>query len=298
MTVNVIEACELGRRYGSVWGLYDATFEVSRGRIAVLLGPNGAGKTTTINILATILRPSKGYASVLGYDVVDGYRYIRKMVAYLPQDCRGDNNWTPYEAVKWFLVARGFTLSDASLRAKEWIEYMGLGDCRDVSMWRLSGGQSKRVLVSMVLATGAELIFLDEPTTGLDVEAKYVIWRKLREYVRDGSTILLTTHDMREAEILGDYIIMVHRGRTVAKGRLSDLRKFSQYEYRVVLDKYTCDIRDVGSSIDLGDKKIIYARNREELDAIISGIDINGVIKIEKTGLEDIYLNVVRMGRE
>lgn len=117
--MDAVSAIDLGRRYGDKWGLRHANFRVPRGKISMLIGPNGAGKTTTVKLLATILKPSEGYAEVLGYNVNDEYREIRSLISYMPQEASIDNNWTPYEAVKWYLVARGYSVSTAGDMARE-----------------------------------------------------------------------------------------------------------------------------------------------------------------------------------
>ena len=289
-----IEAVDLGRRYGGKWGLRKASFTVEEGCIAILLGPNGAGKTTTIKILTTLLKPSVGYASVLGYDVVDGYKMIRRRIAYLPQDCSVDRNWTPMEAIKWFLVARGFSISNAHEEAVYWLRETGLWDVRNTTVWRLSGGMARRVLVAMVLATDADLIFLDEPTTGLDVESRYAVWRILRELVGMGKTILLTTHDMKEAEMIADEVIMIGDGETLMSGDPRSMLASSLYKYRVVVEDVEGSFDGGFEFLDLGDRKILYARDMDDATNILEMLSVNGSVKIERVGLEDIYFHIIR----
>jgi len=282
----------LGKRYGDKWGIRDASFNVPRGGITILVGPNGAGKTTTIRLLTTVLRPTAGRAYVLGYDVESEYKSIRGRIAYLPQECTIFNDWTPYEAVKWYLSSRGYSLSDSSRNARIWLERLGLWEYRNTSGWRLSGGTKRKVLLAMILSTNSELVFLDEPTTGIDVETRYSIWSILRNYVRDGGTIILTTHDMREGEVLSDYIILVSDGRVVNHGYRESFIRGLPYKYRVIIDGSAGRIRG-DASIDLGDRRIIYFRRyRDVVDSI--GRDDAAGVRIERTGLEDAYLLNVR----
>ncbi|MEN3000175.1 MAG: ABC transporter ATP-binding protein [Acidilobaceae archaeon] len=174
--VGAVIAEALGKQYSSgVWGAVDVSFEAKEGEILVLLGPNGSGKSTTIHILTTLIKPTKGRGLVAGYDVVRDAEKVRKRVALMPQDGRPDPNWTPFEAVYWYLVARGLSLSSARQEAKRWLEQLDLWEVRNTPGWELSGGQRRRMLVSMILAADAEVIFLDEPTEAVDVEGKYTI---------------------------------------------------------------------------------------------------------------------------
>ena len=294
-----LEAIELGKKYGDIWGLKNSTFSVNRGELAVLVGPNGAGKTTTVRLLATILKPTKGKASVLGMDLVSEYKEIRKKIAYLPQDFGPYRDLTPMEAVMWSLVARGWPLTDARTQAKYWIELMGLWDSRNKTCWTLSGGQRRRVVVAMVLATEADLIFLDEPTTGLDVEARHSAWKAIREIVKEGTTILLTTHNMEEAETIADTVILINQGKTLVQGSPSRLVDSLPYKHRIVAKKADKMDVDLKNFIDLGDRLIAYARDYEEAKDLVSKLsDFTSVLSIDRVGLEDAYLYLVNRGRE
>ena len=189
-TLSAVDAERLGRRYGDAWGLRNATFAVGEGAIAVLAGPNGAGKTTTTRILATVLKPTTGRASVAGYDVVADYREVRRRIAYVPQEIALDYNVTPREAVRWFLVARGLSLGASKRQAEIWLERLGLDEHGDVPLRRLSGGLKRRTLLAMVLAAEAEVALLDEPTAGLDVASRHATWAILEREAKSGTTFL------------------------------------------------------------------------------------------------------------
>jgi ABC-2 type transport system ATP-binding protein len=294
-----VVAEKLAKKYpGGVWGVVDASFQVEWGRVAVLLGPNGAGKTTTVGMLTTILKPTKGRGLVAGYDVVREPSSVRRVVALVPQEARIDLNWTPLEAVKWYLVLRGLPLSKASSEAKRVLSELGLWSKRDRPGWSLSGGERRKTLVAMVLASGADVIFLDEPTAGLDVESRYVVWSAVRSASREGRTIIFTTHDMREAEMLADVAIFIYRGRVIASGPPSRLRESLPYTYRVVARKPLTRIEELGySARRLGDTVIVYARSRREADSIASSIEAES-ISIEHVTFEDVYMYYVSRGGE
>ncbi len=279
------------------WGIRDVSFSVPSGSITVLLGPNGAGKTTTIGVLSTLLKPTRGRAFVLGYDVVGEASVVRKKIALCPQDIMVDVNWSPLEAVKGYLIARGFSLGDALREASRWLKELELWSVRDRPAARLSGGQRKRIAVAMVLASNADLVFLDEPTSGLDVEGKYRVWRSLRSTVKSGATILLTTHDMREAEVISDYVVLISKGVVVARGRVEELVSKVPYKYRVVARNVRYIPGDISSRIiSFEDRAIIYAKTRSEALAIASSLEA-GDISVGEVGLEDAYIYLVENTR-
>ena len=219
------------------------------------------------------------------------------MLALCPQDIRVDPNWTPYEAVVGYLLCRGFSLGDARKEARRWLDELSLWDVRNTPVAKLSGGQGKRVAVAMVLASNADVYILDEPTSGLDVEGKYRVWRALRRALSKGATILLTTHDMKEAEIVMDKVVMIHRGHTIAEGGFNDIVSKVPYRFKVVM--WGCgDVpRGVGHVIDLGDKAIIYVSSRHEALRLTSQLSCDS-ITVSGIGLEDAYMYLVHtMGR-
>ncbi|RLF02629.1 MAG: ABC transporter ATP-binding protein [Thermoprotei archaeon] len=295
-SAGAVEAVGLGRRYGKVWGLRNATFMVKRGELVVLVGPNGAGKTTTIKILTTNLRPSKGRATVLGFDVMKEYREVRRKIAYMPQDFTIGWDHTPFEALTWNLVARGWPISDAKAQARRWLELVGLWECRDRPIRTLSGGQKRRATVAAVLATEADVMFLDEPTAGLDVEVRHKVWRAIRETLANGASILLTTHDMGEAETIGDRVVLIDKGITVAEGKPYELVRTLPYEYRIVVGKFE-GLEGFANLIDLGDRAVIYAESYGEMVRLVEELGRVTVIHlVGRVGLEDAYLRLVSRG--
>ncbi len=288
-----VEARGLAKLYpGGTWGARNVSFTAGYGGVTVILGPNGAGKTTTIRMLATLLKPTRGEARVAGFDVVREVWGVRRRVALVPQEARIDPNLTPFESVKWYLVARGWSISDASRRAREVLEELGLWEVRGKPGWVLSGGQRRRVITAMVLATEAEVVFLDEPSTGLDVESKYAVWGAVRREARRGRAVLLTTHDMREAEMLADHAVLISEGVVVAEGEPRLLRSKLPWSHRVVVrgarGRLEC-------SIELGDSCILYARSAREAYEIAARLDAESVA-IEEVGFEDVYLYYTRLG--
>lgn len=296
----VIEAEELGRRYGDTWGLKNATFTVGKGELVVLAGPNGAGKTTTVKILNTNLKPSKGGAKVLGMDLGREYKSIRRRICYLPQEYEVSRDLKPKEAVMWNLVARGWPIGEARAQARRWLKLLGIWELRDRRCWTLSGGEKRRVAVAVILSSEAELIFLDEPTVGLDVEIKHRVWKVIRELISSGTSILLTTHDMSEAETIADKVVMINQGETVAEEQPNRLVSSLPYGYKVVVEKSDkLANTDLDESIDLGDRLILYAKGRNEAVGLVD--ELSSVTSMHSMGevtLEDAYLYVVRRGND
>ncbi len=216
--MTAIEARGLGREFSGRWVLRGVSFTVEEGRLVSLLGPNGAGKTTLVRIFSTELMPSEGKACVLGYDVVSDARHVRRRIATIPQESKPIGFLTPREFVYSYLLLRGFPRREARRLAMWALEELGLDQYRDVHTYYLSGGYKRRVLVAAVLASHADVVFLDEPTVGLDPMARRETWDVLLRLRSSGRTILLTTHYIEEAERLSDEVILISSGRVVLRG--------------------------------------------------------------------------------
>ncbi len=284
-------AKHLGKRYSNgVWGARDVNFKAERGKITVLLGPNGAGKTTTIGMLTTLLKPTRGEAIIEGFSTIENVWEVRKLIALCPQDIRVDANWTPWDAIKGYLLVRGQDKESAESIGERYLKTLDLWSVKNIPAIQLSGGQRKRIAVAMVLASGADVIFLDEPSSGLDVEARYVVWKSLREEANKEKTIILTTHDMREAEMLGDRIVMISKGVSAISGTVEELKAKIPYSHKIVVKNVVKMNAD--EHIDLGDRKIIYAKSRDEAIELIKKIKAES-ISVEEITLEDVYIYTI-----
>jgi ABC-2 type transport system ATP-binding protein len=205
----------------------------SRG-IFVLIGRNGSGKTTLVRILATELEPSSGTAMVNGINVVKEARRLREKIAIVPQEARPIPWMTPNQTVLAYLLWRGFPYGEAKRRALRALDELGLGGSVDMMNRSLSGGMRRKVLVATVLSSEAEVVFLDEPTTGLDPISRREFWRTLREIGKERFTFL-TTHYLEEAEELSDNIGILDHGSLIRIGTLEELRKSVNYTYSMRL---------------------------------------------------------------
>ena len=205
----------------------------SRG-IFVLIGRNGSGKTTLVRILATELEPTSGTASINGIDVIKEARRLRERIAIVPQEARPIPWMTPMQTVTSYLLWRGFNYGEAKQRAFQTLERLGLGGFSNALNRKLSGGMRRKVMVATVLSSEAEVIFLDEPTTGLDPISRREFWETLREIGKERFTFL-TTHYLEEAEELADHIGILDQGNLIRIGTLEELRRSVNHNYSIRL---------------------------------------------------------------
>jgi ABC-2 type transport system ATP-binding protein len=214
--------------------LDDVSFTVETNGIFALIGRNGAGKTTLIRILATELEPTAGTASINSFDILTQENKLREKIAIVPQEARTIRWMTPKQTVFSYLLWRGYSYNEAKRLADESLAKLGLEQYANVLNTRLSGGTKRKVLIATVTASEAEIIFLDEPTTGLDPISRRELWEILRGLGRD-RFIFLTTHYLEEAEQLAERIGILKDGKLVSIGTLSELRKSSRYQYSIKL---------------------------------------------------------------
>jgi ABC-2 type transport system ATP-binding protein len=209
---------------GAVEALSGVSMTIRPGERVGLLGRNGAGKTTFLKIASTLLTPTSGEVLVFGQDVDREADQVRALIAVVPQEGKPFFHLTPREQVYTYLRARGLSRETAVARTSESLEQMGIEDVADRLSVTLSGGQRQRTMVATVIATEAPLLFLDEPTIGMDPFARRAVWECLRRLTRKGSTILLTTHYLDEAEALAERLYIVDRGRVLVEGTSDDLK--------------------------------------------------------------------------
>jgi len=207
-----------------VEALKGVNIAVGKGEIFTLLGPNGAGKTTFLRIISTQLMPTRGDAEVLGYSVVKEPWEVRKHIAVVPQEASTYSNFTPWEYAHYFARLRGMSTSEAKQAAEKALKAVGLWQLRNRICQTLSGGEKKRAIIASALSSSADVLMLDEPTSGLDAVARRGVWSALRDLVREGRTILLTTHMMEEAEMVSDRLGIINKGEVIAKGRIEEIK--------------------------------------------------------------------------
>jgi ABC-2 type transport system ATP-binding protein len=219
-----IEASGLVKDFGDTRAVDGVDLAVRRGSVYGILGPNGAGKTTTIRMLATLLRPDAGEARVMGHDVVRDADAVRGVVSLTGQLASVDEDLTGHENL--LLIGRllGFKRPQAKRRAADLLEAFALNDAADKQVKNYSGGMRRRLDIAASIVVTPELIFLDEPTTGLDPRSRNQVWEIVRALVADGTTVLLCTQYLDEADQLADGIAVIDRGKVIAEGTPAQLK--------------------------------------------------------------------------
>jgi oleandomycin transport system ATP-binding protein len=221
---HVIEAEGLTKRFGTTQALAGVDIAAPGGQVLALLGPNGAGKTTAVRILATLLRPDGGRARIGGYDVVERAVEVRQLIALTGQFASVDDELTGTENLIMIGRLLGLSRLTARGRATEMIERFDLADAARRAVKTYSGGMRRRLDLAASLLGDPEVLFLDEPTTGLDPRARNQVWDTIRSVVADGATVLLTTQYLDEADELADQIVVIDHGLVVADGTPAELK--------------------------------------------------------------------------
>jgi ABC-2 type transport system ATP-binding protein len=287
-----IEASGLEKAYGSTRALDGLDLQVESGEILGMLGPNGAGKTTTVRVLSTLLRPDRGTARVAGYDVIRQATQVRSLIGLTGQYAALDESLTG--RANLIMVGQLCRLSrkQAKQRASELLEQFDLTDAADRGVKTYSGGMRRRLDLAASLVANPAILFLDEPTTGLDLRNRLVTWDAVRALTASGTTVLLTTQQLEEADQLADRIAVVDRGRVIAEGTSAQLKtKVGGERVQVTvadgLPHVDPDARTVEAPVDGG------ARRMPE---IVRELDAAGVllddIGIRRPSLDDVFLTL------
>ena len=305
-TANAIEVVDLHKTFGkSVKALDGVTFSVPTGTVIGLLGPNGAGKTTTVRVLTTTLIPDSGHAIVNGFDVVKKANRVRSSIGLAGQYAAVDENLTGRENLR--MIGQLFQLSrkDAKRVADELLEHFRLTEAADRPAKTYSGGMRRRLDIAAALVLRPPVLFLDEPTTGLDPNSRNSVWEIVEELVDNGTTVLLTTQYLEEADRLADNIVVVDKGKVIAEGPPAQLKAklgetvldltfadhdaahraaalFSDWSAAPIIEGSVVEI-----SIDAGPAQVMGALRRVES----AGIGLTNILMREPS-LDDVFLSL------
>lgn len=296
MSEEIIQVEGLTKVYGDLVAVDRISFNVNRGEIFSLVGPNGAGKTTTVEVLECLRSPTSGSVRVFGYDVEEEERKVKEKIGVMPQDFNTFENLTVRENVDLIANISG---KDGGL--DELLDELGLSEDVDRKFKELSGGMKRRVGLAMALANDPELAFLDEPTTGLDPQARRNLWQTIKELRRRNVTILLTTHYMDEVEELSDRVGIILDGKILSIDKLDKLITDYGGKAKIVvkggnvageiLRKYSEDVfsEDEGEFVAFFEDKKTAAKAHYFLYENLSG---KFEVTLEQPSMEDVFLNV------
>lgn len=221
----ILETDLLTRRFRALTAVDGLTIAVEEGEVFGLVGPNGAGKTTTIKVLTTLLPPSSGTARLGGFDIIRNANEVRRLIGYVPQLVSADGALTGRENLSIFARLYDIPRCERAERVRESLDFVGLADVANKLVRQYSGGMIRRLEIAQSMLHYPRLLFLDEPTVGLDPVARKTVWEHVQQLRDDrGTTIVLTTHYMEEADALCDRVAIMHQGRIVAIGSPADLR--------------------------------------------------------------------------
>jgi lipooligosaccharide transport system ATP-binding protein len=301
MSEELIIARGLTKRYGDFVAVDNIDFTVSRGESFGFLGPNGAGKSTTMRIISSTLQRTSGEISILGKDPNEHGPQIRAHLGVVPQQDHLDNQLTVAEDL--YIYGRYFGLSKKFIRPKvdELLEFAQLEEKRDVKVEALSGGMKRRLTIARALVSEPEILMLDEPTTGLDPQARHILWDRLFRLKEQGVTLLITTHYMDEAEQLCNRLIVMDKGKIMAEDSPMELiKKYSTKEVLEVRfgsgrsDQVADQLRQMCDRIEvLPDRILMYADDGEALLEEVTAKHLKPLTSlVRRSSLEDVFLRL------
>ena len=293
-----IEVEKLTKRYGDLLAVNDISFTVNSGEVFALLGPNGAGKTTAVEIIDTIRTPTSGKVTLLGMDVSKKKYDIVSRIGVLPQGFSSFDRLTVRETLRYYSrLYRGRNVDIDGL-----IELVNLKDKSKEQYMTLSGGLRQRLGIALALVNDPEIVFLDEPTTGLDPRARHEVWEVLQGLRKKGTTVLLTTHYMEEAELLADTVAIVSKGKIIAMGSPGELIA-ANANYQILTlqardEKVLAIVRTLGFEPVLDNHKNVRVRveHAEDVQRILTAIKDGGAtylgLDVRKPNLEEVFLKL------
>jgi ABC-2 type transport system ATP-binding protein len=299
--MNAVQTFKLTKEFDSLVAVNSVDLEIKKGELFSLLGPNGAGKTTTIRMLCCLLKPTRGTASILGYDVVRAPFGVKKLIGVSPQDTILSEHLNCWENLALIGKVHGLSSNEVEERSKKLLETMGLIERSKDQVRKFSGGMKRRLSIAMALISDPQVLFLDEPTLGLDPQARRAIWEYIAE-LKGKKTILLTTHYMEEADFLSERIGIIDEGRVVALGTSQEL-KTNLIEMRsmvVSTDNLTAeviaDLQGKYSRLEMAKGRLKIYHKDLDFKEIVDYLHSRGVTvysaALEQPTLEDVFIQI------
>src|SRR5580698_7711305 len=304
-----ISVSHLNKTYASGYqALKDVNLEIQHGEIFALLGPNGAGKTTLISIICGIVNPSSGTVTVDGHDILTDYRAARSLIGLVPQELTTDAFETPPATMRF---SRGLFGKPANPdHIEKVLKQLSLWDKKDAKIRMLSGGMKRRLMIAKALAHEPRILFLDEPTAGVDVELRKDMWQLVRELRASGVTIILTTHYIEEAEDMADRVGVISKGELIlVEDKAELMRKLGKKQLTLELhdriDAIPAALAAYKLSLGGGGKELIYTYDtkgeRTGITALLDDLHLAGIrfkdLHTTETSLEEIFVGLVGHGQ-
>ena len=296
-----IQTFDLTRIFGTLVAVDGIDLNIKKGELFALLGPNGAGKTTTINMLCCLLKPTGGTATILGYDINKEPYKVKEIIGVSPQETVISERLNPRENINLIGRIHGINAGELKIRSQQLLETMGLSDRAKDQVRKFSGGMKRRLNIMMALIHNPKVLFLDEPTLGLDPQARRVIWEYIAQ-LKGERTILLTTHYMDEADFLADRIAIMDEGRIVALGTSRDLKISMLGKHTMIIyawnltQKVISEMRSKYAEVEITDGTMIITDKKLDFREIVDRLHSSGAIVrsayIKEPSLEDVFLNI------
>jgi ABC-2 type transport system ATP-binding protein len=288
--VYALRVENLKKFYGTIQAVKDVSFNIQEGEIFALLGPNGAGKTTTIRCLCSLAKPDAGLIEVDGISVIDNPKKSRNLLGYVAQEVAMDKMLTGKELLELQSNLYHLSKKQSQSRIEELLNLLGLKEYEDRLTGKYSGGLRKRLDLATGLLHQPKLLILDEPTVGLDIESRKIIWELLVKIAQNGTTILLSSHYLEEVDALADRLVIIDKGNIIAQGSPSELKQ------RVGGDRVTLKTREFSPLEEINKAKLILEALPFVEEAIINnsqGNSLNLVVKSQSNGLTQIEQTLI-----
>ena len=296
-----IQTFDLTRVFGSLVAVDGIELNIKKGELFALLGPNGAGKTTTINMLCCLLKPTSGTATILGYDINKEPYRVKEIIGVSPQETVISERLNSRENINLIGRIHGISAKELKIRSQQLLETMGLSDRAKDQVRKFSGGMKRRLSIMMSLIHNPEIIFLDEPTLGLDPQARRAIWEYIAR-LKGERTILLTTHYMDEADFLADRIGIMDNGKVVALGTSTELKISMLGKHTMIIyawnltQKVIKEVRSKYAEVEVTDGTLIITDKKLDFKEIVDLLHSSGAVVrsayVKEPTLEDVFLHI------